>query len=460
MVATASSSRSPTTPVIRASRDGTLLSSAGIESGDVLTMLASLSVIDWSGFAVGILILAFTWASVLGTLIVPRATAPRLTVLVTRAVRHGFLMVTDRVGDYRARDRIAALNGPALLLSLLLAWIVLLFLGFSCLFWPFVGDFERSLVITGSSMFTLGFSSPQGAAPTALTFLCAMSGLVIVALQIAYLPTLYAAFNRRETLVTMLEFLGGAPAWGPEVLMRQELIDNTERLGWLYERWTEWAADLSKSHTTYPQLIYFRSPNPYRSWVIGLLAVLDAGALQLSLSPVSAPGSARPLLRMGYVAMRELASAVGVTVDPDPDPADPLQLTKAEFDDAVEKLQAVGWKVERDPEEAWKHFRGWRVNYEAAAYGLAMFLDAPPALWSGPRRGGRSAVIRPARPAHRVPLVDEQEKLIKVRDKRRAARQAAAQAHHDHDHDHEPQGAPPTEHPVVPPAGQVEVGGV
>ena len=224
---------------------------------------------SWAGFAAGIAILLLTASSVLGTLIVPRASAPRLTVLITRSVHRAFLLVTDRVDDYRARDRIEALNGPALLISLLGAWVALVFLSFALLFWPFVSSFGSALQVTGSSMFTLGFILPRGPAPVALAFLCAMSGLVIVALQIAYLPTLYAAFNRRETLVTMLEFLGGVPAWGPEVLIRHELIDNTERLGWLYERWTEWAADVSESHTTYPQLLYFRSPKALRSWVVG-----------------------------------------------------------------------------------------------------------------------------------------------------------------------------------------------
>ena len=42
--------------------------------------------------------------------------------------------------------------------------------------------------------------------------------------------------------------------------------------------------------------------------------------------------------------------------------------------------------VERTAQEAWPHFRGWRVNYEAAAYKLALTLDAVPARWSGPRR--------------------------------------------------------------------------
>jgi hypothetical protein len=390
--------------------------------------------VSWAGFAAGIAILLLTATSVFGTLVVPRATAPRLSVLVTGIVHRSFLLVTDRVDGYLARDRIEALNGPALLICLLAAWVGLVFLGFALLFWPFVAGFGSALQITGSSMFTLGFTTPRGTAPIALAFLCAMSGLVIVALQIAYLPTLYAAFNRRETLVTMLAFLGGVPAWGPEVLIRHELIDNKERLGWLYERWTEWAADVSETHTTYPQLLYFRSPKPLRSWVIGLLAVMDAAALHLSLSPLTAPASARPLLRMGYVALDDLAGTLGITVDADPDPDDPIQLSQAEFDEAVARIVAVGWKLERDQGEAWKHFHGWRVNYEAAAYGLALRLDAPPALWSGPRRKGRDQVISPARPSHRVPLEGEKEKLLQAGAKRRAARRAAEHelhAHHD-----------------------------
>jgi hypothetical protein len=402
-------------------------------------MLATVDVVSWAGFALGWVVLVLTLSSVLGTLIVPRGVATRLTHLVTLLVRTGFYLFTDRIDDYRSRDRLLALKGPVLLMALLLAWVGLVFLAFALLFWPFVGSFVQALVISGSSMFTLGFAVPAGAVPTALTFLCAMSGLAILALQIAYLPVLYGSFNRRETLVTMLEFLGGVPAWGPEILIRHELIDNTDRLGWLYERWTEWAADVSESHTTYPQLLAFRSPNPYRSWLIGLLAVLDAAALQLSLSPVSAPASARPLLRMGYVALQELARAVGLQVNRDPDPADPVQLTREEYDDAVARLQGVGWSIERDPDQAWRHFRGWRVNYESAAYGLALHLDAPPALWSGARRRGRDEVMRPARPAHRVPLEEEKAKLIKARDKRRAARHAAEHALHDeHDAAHPP----------------------
>ena len=74
-----------------------------------------------------------------------------------------------------------------------------------------------------------------------------------------------------------------------------------------------------------------------------------------------------------------------------------------EFLDAVERLREVDLPIERDPEEAWSDFAGWRVTYEQAAYALAAEVDAVPALWSGPRRTGDPA-IPPARPSVGHPL--------------------------------------------------------
>ena len=83
----------------------------------------------------------------------------------------------------------------------------------------------------------------------------------------------------------MLDSLGGSPAWGPEILARFSLIDGLDAMDGMYERWTDWAADVSESHAAYKSLIYFRSPKPTRSWVIAFLAMLDAAALHLSLCP-------------------------------------------------------------------------------------------------------------------------------------------------------------------------------
>jgi hypothetical protein len=171
----------------------------------------------------------------------------------------------------------------------------------------------------------------------------------------------------------------------------------------VYERWTEWAADIAESHTNYRALLYFRSPDPQTSWLLGLLAVLDAAALQLALNPGTAPPEARPLLRVGYITMRKLAHTVGIAVTEDPHPDDPLVLTRAEFDAAMDRMRRAGWLLEREPDEAWPHFHGWRVNYEGAAYALARYLDVPPAVWSGTRPRHRPPPQLPVRPPHREP---------------------------------------------------------
>jgi hypothetical protein len=52
----------------------------------------------------------------------------------------------------------------------------------------------------------------------------------------------------------------------------------------------------------------------------------------------------------------------------EPAPGAAISLTYDEFFDAVVRLREVDFPIEREPEAAWPHFVGWRVNYEQAAY--------------------------------------------------------------------------------------------
>ena len=260
-----------------------------------------------------------------------------------------------------------------------------------------------SMIHSGSDIFTLGFATPHGGGSSVVAFLAAATGLVIVALQIAYLPALYEAFNRRETLVTLLESRAATPAWGPELLARHHLIGLEAELAPLYADWERWSADVAESHTTYPALMHLRSPHTTNSWILSLIAVLDAAALQLSLQPGSAPTSARMCVRMGFTALRDIARAIQFPFDPDPMPDTAIKLSYVEFLEGVRRLTEAGIDIERAPEEAWPHFRGWRVNYEEIAYWLARHIDAPPALWSGDRPGMTEPPIIPKRPVDRRP---------------------------------------------------------
>jgi hypothetical protein len=254
-------------------------------------------------------------------------------------------------------------------------------------------------------MFTLGFSEPKGSAPAVIVFLGAATGLLILALQIAYLPTLYSAFNRRETAVALLNERAGVPSWGPELLARTYYalgtgVSTLDTMPDLYAQWEAWAADVAESHTTYPVLVRFRSPEPLSSWVTALLAVLDSAALFLALSPGIAPVvPARLCLRAGFRCFNRVARTLGFDI-PDEPPADAkTDLTYEQFLDAVNRMKEVGFPIERDPADAWPDFVGWRVNYEQAAYAVARAVYAVPALWSGPRRhpGTQIAPIRPHR---------------------------------------------------------------
>ena len=363
-----------------------------------------MAMIRWLGFAAGIVLLLATASSVIKTLLIPRAARSVFGTTLGWLDRWVFGKITARVEDLRQRERILASAAPAVLIALLISWLVCLLLSYALLLWPLNHHtFPLALEESGSSLFTLGFVRPVGAGPVAVVFLAGASGLALVALLIAYLPTLYTAFNRREIAVTTLEALAGSPPWGPELLARQALIGDVAYLPKVYERWTDWAADISESHTNYRTLAYFRSPDPQTSWLLGLLAVLDAAALHLALNPSTAPPEARPLLRVGYLTMRKLARNLGMPVNEDPHPDDPIELTREEFGAAMDRMRRAGWVFERDPDEAWPHFHGWRVSYEAAGYALARSLDLPPAVWSGTRPRHRPPPQLPVRPPHREP---------------------------------------------------------
>ena len=340
--------------------------------------------------------------SVVGTLMVPRPVASRLTRWVDVIVNGAFTLITRPIASYKRRDRILAAQAAAILLGQLATWLLISFIGYTLLVWPFTsGGITSAVTLAGPAVF--GPNDALGAAERIIADLAAGTALIIVTLQIAYLPTLYSAFNRREDEVSLLNARAGVPSWGPELLARTHYAlgsgsSTIDTLPDLYQRWEGWAADLAESHTTYLPLVRFRSPRPLSSWVTSLLAVLDSAALYLALSPQSAPAvPARLCLRSGFVCLGEVAQAMGFGIPGEPDPDAGITLSYQEFLDAVARLRKVDFPIERDPAEAWPDFVGWRVNYELAAYTLAYALDAVPALWSGPRRRP-TPLVAPLRP--------------------------------------------------------------
>lgn len=339
----------------------------------------------WAADLAGGALIVLTSRSVARTLLLPGSRVGLLLKWTDEATDRVFRLIDRFVDGHERRSRFRSVHAPVILAIQLGTWLALYGLAFALLLWPVLHHFSAAVRESGSSLLTMGFAATRGGPATALDLAAGATGLIVIALQIAYLPTLYTAFNRREAEVTLLAVRAGTPAWGPELLARAQLMGALPELPALYAAWERWAAELSESHSSYPVLMRFRSSQPLTSWIIAFLATLDAAALQAAISGEVAL-QARLFLRMGFGCLQQLAATVGIPYDPDPRPDAGIRLTREEFDVGIARMQAYGYPMARPVDEVWTHFQGWRVNYESIVYALAFSLDAAPALWSGPRR--------------------------------------------------------------------------
>jgi hypothetical protein len=157
-------------------------------------------------FLAGLALVLLMIRSMVRTFLVPRALQAHLSRAVFVLVRRVFRLRASERHDYAMRDRVMALYAPVSLLVLLAVWFSFLLLGYSAMFFA-LGEVSPSEAFTlaGSSMLTLGFAHPPTDAGVFLGVTAAGLGLVLLALFITYLPSLYGAFQRRERGVAKLE---------------------------------------------------------------------------------------------------------------------------------------------------------------------------------------------------------------------------------------------------------------
>lgn len=332
-----------------------------------------------------VLVLVVVDAS-LRTFVLPRPVAVRLTRLVTVCVRRAFDLRVRFARTYEARDRVMGMFAPIALATLVAVWLVLLLAAFTLIFAGIEGAGWRDAFTTaGSSIFTLGFERPAGLAATGAAFAAAAVGLALLAMVIAYLPTIYAAFSRREALVAGLSMRAGTPPAPVELLVRAHRIGRLDDLSDVWVPWQGWFAELEETHTSLAFLNFLRSPRPERSWITAAGAVLDAAALVNSTVDVPWQPMGGLLVLHGYSALREIADFFRVPYPRDPAPDDPISVTRGEWEDVCRELEAAGVPLKADRDQAWRDFAGWRVNYDQVLVTLAGLLAAPYAPWSSDR---------------------------------------------------------------------------
>jgi hypothetical protein len=336
-------------------------------------------------FGVGLLLVVAVVGSAVRTVVLPRGVQARLTTLVFVAVRKVFRLRLGLGPSYERRDRVMAPYAPLSLLVLTMVWLLVVAAGYTAMFWALGSRSVReSVELSGSSLLTLGFVHPRDLPANVLVFSEAAIGLALLALIITYLPSLYTAFSRREAAVTHLEVRAGSPPSGVEIIERYVLIGRPEGLAELWDRWEDWFVEVEETHTSFPALVFFRSPQPEHSWVTAAGAVLDAASLACSTLAEHDP-DAELMVRAGYLSLRRIADYFGVPYDPNPRRDDPITVAREEYDEAYDRLLAAGVRLKSDRDQAWRDFVGWRVNYDAVLVSLASLVMAPYAPWSSDR---------------------------------------------------------------------------
>jgi hypothetical protein len=335
---------------------------------------------------VGLAAVVFVIDAAVRTFVVPRAIPVTFTYVVFRSVRKTLAAFAPAKYGYERRDRVMALYAPLALLILPTVSLLVIFGGYTAAYYATEHDgWRHALTTSGSSLLTLGFDRPQTMPGTLLSFSEAAIGLGLLALVIAYLPTIYNGFSHREIMVTELSVRAGTPATAWEMLERAHVAGYLHEMDPVWQAWLAWFTELSETHTSLSALPFFRSPNPHRSWITASGTILDAAAFRMSVVQMPFSAAAGLCIRSGYLALRAIADSFGFVYDADPRPDDPISISRDEFDGIYDRLAVAGVPVRPDRDRAWEDFAGWRVNYDAVLVTLAAFVMAPYGPWSSDR---------------------------------------------------------------------------
>jgi hypothetical protein len=390
------------------------------------------AVLDALAIVVGAAIVVATLLSALKATVLPRSAHRGLSRIALKGTRVLFGLWVGRSDNYLRRDAVMAMLGPISLILLLASWLLLALLGFTLMFLGATGHgFQAALETSGSSVFTLGTTPTHTLATDLLSYIEAGIGLLLVTLLITYLPSMYGAFSRRENGVSLLRVRAGTPPRAATLLVRYWIIDDSnDRLADLWRTWEGWFTDIEETHSTFPVLAFFRSPQAQQSWITAAGALLDAAAMWMAAVQHDPDPDAALCVRTGFQALQRIATVFRIEFDADPSPDDPISVSRSEWEESIDRLAEVGMPL-NNRDEAWKAWRGWRVNYDTVLLRLARAVEAPPDVpWMSDRSPLRVT------PARRQIDADEGEvkrterrgfgSQFRAREAREAAERAAA----------------------------------
>jgi len=350
-----------------------------------------LAMLHWGEILGGLALLLVVLYDLFQSVVLPRPAINKLATVryLIRGIYWLWRWVGNRMSSVPRRERWLAAYGPVGVLTIFIAWGLALVLAYGLIIdgvrdqlRPVPDSLGTSVYFSATTLVPLSYGDfvPEGVPARLVTISESATGVILAALAITLLFSLYESFQRREELVVTLDAFAGAPPSGVQMLeaaathgMREELIKT-------FDDWRQWAAAVLESHLAYPMLVFFRSSHDNEAWLNSFGAVMDAAVLVMSAVEEKSEGPAKLMYRVGNHLVEDLSWYFRRWTPRSDTPV----IERFEFDQAWERLQKAGYRC-KPADEAWTAFARLRSTYASPINGLARALLIIPAEWIGDR---------------------------------------------------------------------------
>ncbi len=340
------------------------------------------------------LVLLIIWEG-FETIILPRSVTRqlRLTRGFYLALWPSSAAIAKRLPTDR-RQLFLSYFGPLSLPLLLVLWALALVVGFALIQFslpfglnrvPGMNRLGTALYQSGVTFFTLGYGDVTPHTNLSRLFAVAEAGVgfAFLAVVIGYLPVLYQAFSRRESIISLLDARASSPPSAAEMLRRHGEGHRMASLTALLADWEVWASEVLESHLSYPVLTYYRSQHDHQSWLGALTAIMDTCSL-LIVGFAGDPewqDELRWQARMTLAMCRHTVIDLAYVFNRAPDTSAPDRLPPADLLTLRQTLARAGLPLCDGPEDDVK-LAELRALYEPYVTGLGSFLmfSLPPWL--------------------------------------------------------------------------------
>lgn len=300
----------------------------------------------------------------------------------------------------RRRHKLLNAVGPALMPLLIVAYIVLLTLGFALLYIPHVpddfhitsardaADWVNAVYFSGCTLTTLGYGDivPR---TTVLRFIAlaeSASGFALISLAITYVLAVNNALERKRTVALSTYHQAGQGADAAGYIAHYFVDGKFHGLREALRTSTRDIQALLESHVEHPVIHYFHPVEVYRSLPRILFILLEACSVIRTTLDREETADLRnfPEVRTLEVSARYVLTQLVETLELERR-MKPRKMTGEEcredesrwrrrFEQTRARLEESGIKARDDKEAAWEEYRAQREEWESKLERLSLYL--------------------------------------------------------------------------------------